>query len=193
MLVPEIRRQFAHAGVEQVGVLEHLVVEIILGGQAQRARLDAHVDVLGDQDHLALGVGFLQVLDHADDLVVGLAGGKPRRQLAVDRLGLQEQPAGRLLVAGVVERDALGDVLDGLGNDLVEEAARLARVARDLRHAFLVGVELLQRRHRDVDVVFLEAEQARGIVHQHVGVEHEQLVEGVERVTRVGAELCAGS
>ena len=36
-------------------------------------------------------------------------------------------------------------------------------------------IELLQSRHRYVDVVLLEAEQARGVVHEHVGVEHEQL------------------
>ena len=37
VLVPEIGRQFAHAGVEQVGVLEHLVVEVILRLQPERA------------------------------------------------------------------------------------------------------------------------------------------------------------
>jgi hypothetical protein len=60
-------------------------------------------------------------------------------------------------------------------DDLVEKAARLARVARDFRHAFLVAVELLEGGHRDVNVVFLEAEQAGGIVHQHVGIKHEEL------------------
>ena len=32
----------------------------------------------------------------------------------------------------------------------------------------------------DVDVVLLEAEQAGGIVHQHIGVEHEQLGIGAQ-------------
>jgi hypothetical protein len=57
----------------------------------------------------------------------------------------------------------------------VELAADLARVARDLAHALLVAVELLERDHRQVDVVLLEAEQRHRVVHQHVGVEHEQL------------------
>jgi hypothetical protein len=38
-----------------------------------------------------------------------------------------------------------------------------------------VRVELLEREDRQVDVVLLEPEQARGIVHQDVGVQHEQL------------------
>ena len=37
-------------------------------------------------------------------------------------------------------------------------------------------VELLERRDRDVDVVLVEAEEARRIVHQHVRIEHEELL-----------------
>ena len=88
VLVPEIGRQFARPGVEQIGVFEHLVVEIILGREPQGTRLDAHVDVLADEDDLALGVRFLQEFNDADDLVVRFAAGEPRRQLAGDRLGL---------------------------------------------------------------------------------------------------------
>ena len=36
-------------------------------------------------------------------------------------------------------------------------------------------VELFEGADRQVDVVLLEAEQARRVVHQHVRVEHEQL------------------
>jgi hypothetical protein len=36
-------------------------------------------------------------------------------------------------------------------------------------------VEFFQRGDRHVDVVLLEAEQAGGVVHQHVGVQNEQL------------------
>ena len=66
-----------------------------------------------------------------------------------------------------------------LTQNLVEEAARLTRVTRDFGHAFLVGVELLERHHRQIDVVFLETEQTGGIVHQHVGVQHEELRAGL--------------
>ena len=73
MRLPEIGRQLHAAGVEQVGILQHLVVEVILCIEAQRAGLDAHVDVFGDEDHRAFGLQLLQMHDHGDDLVVGLA------------------------------------------------------------------------------------------------------------------------
>jgi hypothetical protein len=60
-------------------------------------------------------------------------------------------------------------------SERVELAACLARVARHFGHAPLVAVELLQRDHRQVDVVLLEAKQRHRVVHEHVGVEHEQL------------------
>jgi hypothetical protein len=173
--VPEVARQRAHAGVEQVGVLEHLVVEVVLRRQAQRTRLDAHVDVFGHQHDFALRFFLLQIAHHGENLVVGLAGGEGGRQLAVDRLGLQEQAPLRLLPVFRLDRQPVLDVL--AGDDLVEEAARLARVARHVREAALVLVELLERGDRQVEVVLVEAEQARRIVHQHVGIEDEELLD----------------
>ena len=35
-------------------------------------------------------------------------------------------------------------------------------------------VQLFQRDHRQVDIVFFEAEQRGRVMHQHVGVQHEQ-------------------
>jgi len=52
----------------------------------------------------------LQVFDHAYDLIVGLAAGQARGQVAVDGLGLQEQPPGGAFVAVTFQRNALGDV-----------------------------------------------------------------------------------
>ena len=75
----------------------------------------------------------------------------------------------------LAELDAAFDVLLAAADDFVEESAGLARVARDFRHAFLVAVEFLEGGHRNVDIVFLEAEQTGGIVHQHIGVKHEEL------------------
>jgi hypothetical protein len=72
MLVPEIRAQFAHAGVQEVAVFQNLVVEVVLRLQPERARLDAHVDVFGDEDHRTLGMLALQVDDDRQNLVVGL-------------------------------------------------------------------------------------------------------------------------
>jgi len=58
-------------GVQHVGIFEHLVVEVVLHGKAQRMRLDAHVDVLGDQDDGTFRMQALLVDDHGQDLVVG--------------------------------------------------------------------------------------------------------------------------
>ena len=86
---------------------------------------------------------------------------------AVDRRTTAAQP---------VQRDALLDAALDAGQQLVQAAADLAGVARDLAHAALVVVQLFQRDHRQEHVVLLEAEEGGGIVHQHVGVQHEQLV-----------------
>src|SRR5688572_4664804 len=195
--VPEILRQRAHAGVEEVGVLEHLVVEVILGVEPQRPRLDAHVDVLRHQHHFALRLALLEGAHDGKDLVVGLARGERRGQAAVHRLGLQKQPAARLLSFPGSYQQALLYRFQIPGDDLVEEAARLARVARDVREPALVLVELLQGGDRQVDVVLVEAEEARRIVHEHVGVEHEELLHfGLARGAGVfhgGGEGGAGS
>ena len=104
--------------------------------------------------------------------------GRPAGRRDVDQVGLEEQLAAGLAVAGAVEGDALaparGVARRHVGGERVEVAAHLAGVARHLGHAALVPVELLERDHRQVDVVLLEAEQRRRVVHQHVGVEHEQ-------------------
>ena len=77
VLVPEVVGQGAGAGIEDVGILQHLVVEIVLGQQVERAGLDAHVDVLRHQDDRALWKFLLQVDDDRQDLVVHLGGRQP--------------------------------------------------------------------------------------------------------------------
>ena len=105
--------------------------------------------------------------------------GRPAGSVDVDQVGLEEQLAAGLAVAGAGRagcrrRCPSASRARHAGGERVEEAAHLARVARDFGHALLVVVELLERDHRQVDVVLLEAEQGRRVVHQHVGVEHEQ-------------------
>ena len=175
---PKCLVQFAGAGIEQIGILEHLVVEVVLRLEAQRAGLDAHVDVLRHQDHLALRRSFGQVQDDAEDLVVAASGRQAVGQADTDRLGLQEQPAGGQAARRSVELDALGDAVFARTDDLVEAAAGLTRVARHFGHALLVVVQFFQRHDRHVDVVLLEAEQAGRVVHQDIGVEHEELGRG---------------
>ena len=108
-LSQKLARQLQDAGVEDVGVLEHLVVVVVLGRQAERARLHAHVDVLRHQDHVAVGVAVLQPAHHAEDLVVGLAHGQAGRQRRLGGLRLEEQAPGGVLVAERGQRDAVLD------------------------------------------------------------------------------------
>ena len=46
---PEVRRKRELAGIKHVGVVKHLVVEVVFSGDAERCRLDAHVDVFAHQ------------------------------------------------------------------------------------------------------------------------------------------------
>ena len=124
---------------------------------------------------LRFGVQVLQVHDDGEDLVVGLAVGERGGQHGRDHLGLQVQPAGGGAARLLRERDAFDDAVGRRGDELVQEARDLPRVARDFGDAFLVVVELLEREDRQVDVVLLEPEEARGVVHQDVGVEDEEL------------------
>jgi hypothetical protein len=90
-------------------------------------------------------------------------------------------PASRwpVLASGMPERVQLPGAQ--VGGQRVQLAADLAGVARHLAHALLVPVQLFERDHRQVDVVLLEAEQRHRVVHQHVGVEHEQLGRAAHR------------
>ena len=106
--------------------------------------------------------------------------GQALRQRARQLARLEEQPPGGGLlavVAGVAARQrqpAVDLLLGRVAHHVVEEAAHLAHVARGFRQPLLVGVELLEHHHRQIHVVLFEAEDRRRIVHQHVGVEHEQ-------------------
>ena len=120
------------------------------------------------------------MLDHGDDLVIRLATGQARGQLTIYRLGLQKQAPASILVPMRRQWDACGDIRRALTNQLVKIAAGLSRVARNFRHPFLVIVQLFERSHRQIQVVFLEAEQTGGVVHQDISVEHEKLGGGVK-------------
>src|SRR6185503_374899 len=104
---------------------EDLVARIVFRGEAERLRLDAHVDVFRHQDHLALRLALLQVAHDRQDLVVGLARGERGRQVTVDRFGLQIEPAAGNRPGLRLDRDSGGDVGDRVRYDLVEEPARL--------------------------------------------------------------------
>jgi hypothetical protein len=99
-----------HTAVQQIGIFQHLVVEVILGRNFQRTRLDAHVDVFRHQDDLPVRLLLLEERHHAENLVVDLAERQDRGDIAGDRMRLQEQPAGGGLVAVFGKRSAILDV-----------------------------------------------------------------------------------
>ena len=72
MPIPEVGRQLQDARIKQVGVFNDLIIEIVLSPQTQGAGLDAHVDVFGHQDDIAIGPSLLQCVDHTEDLIVSL-------------------------------------------------------------------------------------------------------------------------
>ena len=59
------------------------------------------------------------------------------------------------------------------GNQIVEKTADLPRCPRCIGGALFESVEFFQYHHWNEQIVFLEAEQTARIVHQHVGVKHE--------------------
>ena len=180
-----------HAGVEQVGVLERLVVEVVLGGRPSARALMRMLMSFDTSTTSRPRLLLAQAPDDAEDLVVGLAVRQAGGQRGVDqrrsgRTGGRRPRAARCSLSGMPSRCRRRRASARSRPARRGSAADLARVARDLGHALLVVVELLERDHRQVDVVLLEAEQARRVVHQHVGVEHEQ------RGRARGRAACAG-
>lgn len=153
MRAPEILRQGGDAGVEQVSILQDLVVFVVLRADPERSRLDAQVDVLGDQHHLALGHLLHEGEGDGEDGIVRLGAGEHLRQRRVERAGLQVQPTGATAQMGVLERRGdrqsgldLGDI--GIGHQIREKAAGLTDIARDLGAALLDAIQLFQHDHR---------------------------------------------
>ncbi len=176
MLVPEIVRQLHDARVQQIGIFQHMIVEVLFGRQAHRTRLDAHVDVFRDQHDGAPRILQFQRTHYTEDLVIGFAERQSFRQADVLQFGLEEQAAARILVAQFGQGYALVDcMIFDAADQSVQRTRYLAGIARDFRHAFLVVVQFLQGHHRQVDIVLLETEQRRRIMHQHIGVEYKQL------------------
>jgi len=134
---------------------------------------------------------FAQGLYHAQNLVVGLALGKAHGQAHVQRLGLEKKLATDIAMARAVQRQAFGHVCALRAGQCIQRAAGLAGIARHFGHPFFVAVQFFQHDHGEVDVMFLKAEQAHGVVHQHVGVQHEKLG-GTLRLFRLGS-LRSGS
>ena len=62
--VPEASRQHQRSGVQHFVITESLVVLVVFCCKSQSSRLDAHVDVLGDQHDLTFRMVFFQRCHH---------------------------------------------------------------------------------------------------------------------------------
>ena len=173
-LVPESGLEHELSGVEHVGVVEHLVGEVVLCRNPEGGRLDAHVDVLRHQHDGALGEGFAHAFDGCENPVVALRKVEFSGEVLVKGLRFEPEAALRFGVAEKRERNPGIDFAVVRFNQGVERAAHRTGVPRDVGKALLVVVELLERRHRKEDVVLGKAEERERVVHEHVGVENKE-------------------
>jgi hypothetical protein len=178
---PEIRRQLAGAAVEQVDVVENLVVVVVLRADAQHGSLDAHIDVLRHQHDLGVRPFLRHRQGGGQDGIVRHAAGQAVREGGTHAAHLKEQPPAAIFVdAGCVLDGRQGDtVADGFQvrvlDQFVQKPAGLTSIAGNFGEALLGSIQFFQDDHGNEEVVLLEAEQRRGIVHQHIGVEGEEL------------------
>ena len=176
-LVRSLDHGVAATKLLDVADLDRLVV---FGEQVERPRLEPQVDVLGDEDDAAPGLGLAQPQRGAEDaVVVGVAAQDARRfrQLAV--VG-QHAHAAR---GGAVQGDPLAQqVAAGEGVELADELPRL-----QVHHAvaLLELIELLEDCDRHRHVVLLEVPQRLAVVEDHRGVEHEDLGGARRREQRI--------
>ena len=173
-LVPETGLEHELPGVEHVGVVEHLVGEVVLCRNSEGRRLDAHVDVLRHQHDGALGEGFSDALDGGEYPVVALREVELSGEIRLKWLRFKPEKALRFRVPEERERHARINLSFIRFNQGVERAAHRTGVSRDVGEALLVVVELLERRHRKEDVVLGEAEERERVVHEDVRVENEE-------------------
>ena len=141
-------RQREHARIQQVAIVQGLVVLVVLSVQPQRTRLDAHVDVFGNQHHFAGCMLFGQGRHNAQNLVVGLASWEAGGQAVVQRCGLEVQAStGGTLPCGI-QLEPASDVRPLDSCERIQCPAGLAAIARHFGHALLVGIQLFQHDHR---------------------------------------------
>src|SRR3970282_1724136 len=94
MRLPDIRRQLHGAGKQQVRVFQHLIVGVVLGGDAKGVCLDAQVDVLGNKNDMRIGVLAAEIEGDAEQGVVRCGGAQAVRQVGVRSFHVKIQPSG---------------------------------------------------------------------------------------------------
>jgi hypothetical protein len=161
--LPEVAGKFAVTGVQQAEIVERAIVLVVLGGNAEDRCLDAQVDVLGHQHDRHVVVLFAQRNDRRQDQVVGylafLAG---RRRFRLLRLEVQTADLCAAVELQALRQAQVEALLDAPAvavlDQLVDETADLAGIARHFRRAFLRRIEFFEHGHWQEHVVFLEAE-----------------------------------
>ncbi|MNZ50663.1 hypothetical protein D3C78_684570 [compost metagenome] len=142
---------------QQGHVIDQLVGAVVLGRDATGTRLQAHVDVFGDQHNVQVGAPgpyFEQLVD--DDVVVEVFRQQLVRLVARGHQDGQEALGPAL---ATLDRHALLDIAGrGVTKCLVDQANGLAAFGGDGLFAGLELVEFLQHRHRDGDMVLLEVQ-----------------------------------
>jgi len=115
-----------------------------------------------------------QRVHDTQNLVIRLALRQAGWQRVVQELGLEEQFAARFAVARGVQWQTGGDVSALMASQCVQRTAGLSRIAGHFGRAFFVGIQFFQNDHGKKNVMFLEAEQAHGVMQQHVGIKYKQ-------------------
>ena len=164
MGLPELLIQHIDAGKQEIEILARLVIEVILGIEADHPGADAQVDVLGHQDHLAVLETMHHGLDRSEDTCIARTITGTEQQLAAGVVAIGEW-------SEFSKAQAVFDFLKGfLADQRIEIPAHLAHVARHLGKPLLAGIQFLQDHHGQHHPVFCKAKQGGGVVHQHVGV-----------------------
>ena len=110
----------------------------------------------------------------AQNLIVGLALGQSFRQGIAAQLRLKEQPSAGVLVAELAQRYAtINRVFRDIGDQCVQRARDLPRIAGHLGHTLLVIVQFLQSDHGQVDIMLGKAKQGCWVVHQYIRIQHK--------------------
>ena len=82
MLFPEVGCDRSAAGEDQIGVVNGLVVEVVLGREPHRCSFDADVDVFAHEHHALIGKELGQGAHDGQNHIVSLVVWKACRQFA---------------------------------------------------------------------------------------------------------------
>ncbi|MNF58317.1 hypothetical protein D3C84_398690 [compost metagenome] len=171
--LPEAAGHHLEALGQQADVVDELVAAIILHmGKARPLGLEAHVDVLGHQHHLAFHLVLLQVEGRVDDAVVRLLVGEHLGILGQVVIAEDGDMTARLAGQGHPLHYLFGV---GVAKHVFQRPDGDPGITTDVFLAILDVVELFEHRHGDEHVVLFEGVDGEGFVKQNVGIQDKQL------------------